>query len=55
MYALDGLFGLPCKKSAGESFRPPLHGSLFFCDQSDVDEFVDNGSCGQKELFKVSL
>ena len=55
MYALDGLFGLPRKKSAGESLRPPLHGSLFFCDQSDVDEFVDNGSCGQKELFKVSL
>ena len=52
MYALDGLFGLPRKKSAGESFRPPLHGSLFFCDQSDVDEV---GSCGQKELFKVSL
>ena len=54
MYALDGLFGLPCKKSAEESFCPPLHGSFSFVT-SDIDEFVDNGSCGQKELFKVSL
>ena len=54
MYAHGGLFGLPRKKSARERFPSPLHGRLFFCDQSDVDEFVD-GSCGQKELFKVSL
>ena len=53
VYSLDALFGLPRKKSAGESFRSPLHGDLFFCDQTEVDEFVINASCGQKDDFKV--
>lgn len=55
VYSLDALFGLPRKKSAGESFRSPLHGDLFFCDQTEVDEFVINASCGQKDDFKVIL
>lgn len=37
---MDALFGLPRKKSAGSSYRGALHGALFFCDQSSVDEFV---------------
>lgn len=40
MYAMDGLFGLPRKKSAGISYRQPLLGSLYFCDQHAVDEYV---------------
>ena len=37
---MDGLFGLPRKKSAGCSHRESLHGHLWFSDQSEVDEFV---------------
>ena len=40
VYAMDAVFGLPRKKSAGVSFRPPLHKDLFFLDQGEVDEFV---------------
>ncbi|XP_064391176.1 uncharacterized protein LOC135338993 isoform X3 [Halichondria panicea] len=42
--SMDALFGLPRKKSAGKSHRPPLHDSLFFKDQSSVDEYVSNSS-----------
>ncbi len=37
---MDALFGLPRKKSAGVSFRNPLHADLVFCDQFSVDQFV---------------
>ena len=37
---MDALFGLPRKKSAGVSYQEPLLGSLFFGDQSTVDQFV---------------
>ena len=37
---MDGLFGLPRKKSAGVSYCDPLLGNLFFSEQSSVDEFV---------------
>ena len=37
IYAMDGLFGLPRKKSAGVSYQEPLLGSLFFGDQFIVD------------------
>lgn len=37
---MDALFGLPRKKSAGKSVRPPLTGHLFFEDQTAVDEYV---------------
>ena len=40
MYAMDGLFGLPRKKSAGTSYRKALHGHLYFHNQTDVDQFV---------------
>ena len=33
VYAMDALFGLPRKKSAGESYRSSLHGELFFIEQ----------------------
>lgn len=49
MYSMDGLFGLPRKKSAGVSYRKALHGHLFFSDQAEVDEFVI-----QSQHFKVS-
>ena len=38
--SLDALFGLPRKKAAGKSHRDPLHGDLFFGNQSSVDEHV---------------
>ena len=40
VYAMDGLFGLPRKASAGISHRKALHGHLFFQNQFDVDQFV---------------
>ncbi len=39
-HCMDAVFGLPRKKSAGQSFREPIHGHLFFGDQTLVDEFV---------------
>ena len=47
------LFGLPRKKSAGESVRSPLHGDLFFCGQAEVDDFVVNASRALKDDSKV--
>ena len=35
---------MPKKKSAGESVQTPLHGDLFFCDQTVVDEYVESVS-----------
>lgn len=54
MYAMDALFGLPHKKSAGVSYRDPLHANLFFCSQSDVDQFVAD-SKHSKSSSNVSL
>ena len=39
-FPLDGLFGLPRKKSAGVSYMPALHGSLFFLHQGPVDDML---------------
>lgn len=41
VYAMDALFGLPRKQSAGVSYREPLLGNLYFGNQSAVDEFVN--------------
>ena len=41
---MDALFSLPRKKSAGVSYQDPLLGSLFFGDQSNVDQFVAESS-----------
>lgn len=49
---MDALFGLPRKKSAGHSFREPLHGHLFFTDQHSVDEYVE-GYVMEKKSSKV--
>lgn len=38
--AMDALFGLPRKKSAGMSHRDPLFQDLLFCDQREVNMFV---------------
>ena len=38
--SLDALFGLPRKKATGKSHRDPLHGDLFFGNQSSVDDHV---------------
>ena len=47
---MDAIFGLPRKKSAGRSFRPPLHGMLFFENQDEVDQF---NPVSTKHLNKV--
>ncbi|KAJ8345844.1 hypothetical protein SKAU_G00300370 [Synaphobranchus kaupii] len=39
----DGLFGLPRKKSSGESFEAPKQGERMFLDQEKVDKFVVSG------------
>lgn len=53
MYAMDGLFGLPRKKSTGVSHHGPLLGSMFFNDQFSVDEFV-SGSVKSSSSSNVS-
>ena len=50
VFAMDALFGLPRKKSAGTSYRAPLHCELFFVDQCAVDQFVSENSCGKSTL-----
>lgn len=52
--SLDAIFGLPRKKAAGKSVRQPLHGDLFFADQSQIDEYVDNAARATKVVTKVS-
>ena len=52
---MDGLFGLPRKKSAGTSFRSALHGHLFFGQQEKVDEHVAMASVGDKKDPKVVI
>jgi hypothetical protein len=48
VYSMDGLFGLPRKKSAGTSYRKSLHGHLYFKDQGDVDQFVREAQRGKQ-------
>ena len=38
--SMDGHFGLPRRKLAGQSHRDPLHGHVFFKNQFSVDEHV---------------
>ena len=52
---MDALFGLPRKKSAGNSVRPPLTGNLFFEDQTAVDEYVLMHSKEKLAATKSSL
>ena len=54
MYSLDALFGLPRKRAAGVSLRPPLHGNLFFCDQDAVDQYVAEKD-EMKQCFQVIM
>ena len=50
--SMDALFGLPRKKSAGQSLREAIHGYLFFRDQLAVDEFVASKSLHSKKPLK---
>ena len=52
--SMDALFGLPRKKSAGRSYRDPLHGDLFFGNQASIDEYVCSYIWDQK-MQRVSL
>lgn len=51
--SMDALFGLPRKKSAGTSARPPLFGHMMFIDQSCVDEYVAAESTKKLRVPKV--
>jgi len=53
--SMDALFGLPRKKSAGKSFRQPLHGMLFFDDQDEVDAFVESAPRSKKQMDRVCI
>ena len=54
MLSIDGLFGLPRKKSAGTSYVDAAHGNLFFCDQTQVDKYVtDNAGPRTKSMTVV--
>lgn len=51
--SMDGLFGLPRKKSAGSSFRDAIHGHLFFGEQAVVDEYVASATVKHVKEPKV--
>ena len=53
--SMDGIFGLTRKKSAGISHREPVHGPLFFCSQTVVDEYVNTNSIQQKIAMVITL
>ena len=53
--AMDAFFGLPRKKSAGTSYRDPLHGELFFCRQSPVDLFVEESAMSKKSTASTNV
>ena len=50
---MDVLFRLPQKKSAGISFRDPIHGHVFFGQQERVDEQVATASLVHRKGSKV--
>lgn len=50
VFAMDALFGLPRKRSAGVSYRDPLHRELFFCKQPPVDLFVEESAMSRKPI-----
>lgn len=52
VFAMDAIFGLPRKKSAGTSFRPPLFKDLFFDDQIAVDQFVQEREIKKSGIVK---
>ena len=52
---MDALFGLPRKKSAGNSYREAIHGHLFFGEQAVVDEYVASAFSKHKKEPKVEL
>ncbi len=54
MFSMDGLLGLPRKKSAGISHRQPLHENLFFQDQTKVDSFACD-SAPKKTTYDVRI
>ncbi len=53
--SMDALFGLPRKKAAGHSFDDPLHGSLLFGDQKQVDDFVAQSVPLSKDVTQVFM
>ncbi len=55
MVSMDGLFGLPRKKSAGKSHRGPLHGDLYFKDQHAVDEYVASATSAKMKDKVTSI
>lgn len=52
---MDALFGLPRKKSAGKSVRPPLTSNLFFEDQTAIDEYVSMHSKEKAATTKSNM
>ena len=42
---MDANFGLCRRKAAGKSVHPPLSGSEFFFEQSEVDSYVTHYQC----------
>jgi len=47
---LDGNFGLVRKRSSGESFEQPKHGTRIFIADDDVAAYVDNyGDTGKAD------
>ncbi len=52
---MDALFGLPRKKSAGTSYRDPLHGELFFFKQPPIDQYVEEMALPRKITSSITV
>lgn len=55
IYSMDALFGLPRKKSAGQSYRDPVNGHLLFYNQATVDEYVSTYQTSKQVHQEVKL
>ena len=53
--SMDAIFGLPRKKSAGDSVRAPLHGHIYFHDQAVVNERIESSSQQKLRPQKVII
>jgi hypothetical protein len=51
---MDACFGLSRKKSQGQSLSEPKHGTLYFADQDDVDNYVRNYDDSSEDVEQVN-
>ena len=51
--SMDACFGLARRKRPGQTYDVPKHGTLFFADQCDIDNFIDTHSQKAEDVKEV--